>query len=120
MRTKEKLAMRRSLKPGAGHPLETTLLDDWSAIDWANDLICIEAGDHTGRGTLDIGKGASGRGSVVRSTRLALLAAVIAGGSWAGVARAGGINWTDAELPPTNINGHRYTYSTPIYWTGKT
>ncbi len=33
----------------------TAPTNDWSAIDWANRVICIEAGDHTGRGTLTLG-----------------------------------------------------------------
>ena len=29
--------------------------NDWSAIDWSNDVICIQAGDYTSRGTLKLG-----------------------------------------------------------------
>src|ERR1051325_8336375 len=41
----------------------------WSAIDWANNTICIAAGDHTGKGILDIpgnANGTPGRYKVLR------------------------------------------------------
>ena len=34
--------------------------DAWSTINWAADVICIEAGDHTGKGTLTIPNSANG------------------------------------------------------------
>jgi len=33
----------------------TAPVGDWSAINWSNNVICIEAGDHTKRGTLKLG-----------------------------------------------------------------
>lgn len=39
----------------------------WSSINWSNDVICIQAGDHTAKGTLTIGaSGAVGRPKVLR------------------------------------------------------
>ncbi|MEK7705929.1 MAG: hypothetical protein AAB426_13285, partial [Myxococcota bacterium] len=32
----------------------TAPTNDWSVIDWSHRVICIEAGDHTGRGDLDV------------------------------------------------------------------
>jgi hypothetical protein len=32
----------------------TSPKNDWSAVNWSNDVICIQAGDHTARGTLGI------------------------------------------------------------------
>ncbi|MEK7703657.1 MAG: hypothetical protein AAB426_01765 [Myxococcota bacterium] len=44
--------------------------NDWSAIDWSNRVICIEAGDHTGRGTLTpTASGTAGVRSVLRYYR---------------------------------------------------
>ncbi len=43
---------------------------DWSAVDWSKHVICIEAGDHTGRGTLTMaGNGSAPRWNVLRSYR---------------------------------------------------
>ena len=48
----------------------TTPKTDWSAINWSNRVICIQAGDHTGRGTLTISSsGTSGTRKVLRYTR---------------------------------------------------
>ena len=48
----------------------TTPTGDWSAINWSNTVICIQAGDHTGRGTLTIGaSGTSGTRKVLRYYR---------------------------------------------------
>ncbi len=48
----------------------TSPTNNWSAINWSNDVICIEGGDHTGRGTLTIStSGASGGLKVLRYTR---------------------------------------------------
>ena len=33
----------------------------WSSINWSNNTICIEAGDHTSKGTLTIPSSASGK-----------------------------------------------------------
>ena len=37
----------------------TTPTNDWSAIDWSNNVICIGPGDHTPRGTLRLAVGGS-------------------------------------------------------------
>ena len=48
----------------------TTPTGDWSAINWANNVICIDKGDHTGRGTLTLGSsGTSGTRKVLRYYR---------------------------------------------------
>lgn len=48
----------------------TTPTNSWSAVNWSNDVICIEAGDHTGRGTLTLGSsGTSGTHKVLRYAR---------------------------------------------------
>ncbi len=50
--------------------MNTTPTSDWSAINWSNNVICIQAGDHTGRGTLTLGSsGTSGIRKVLRYTR---------------------------------------------------
>ena len=42
----------------------------WSSINWANNTICIQAGDHTAKGTLTLGSsGTSGTRKVLRYTR---------------------------------------------------
>lgn len=44
----------------------------WSSINWSNNTICIEAGDHTHKGTLEIpswANGAAGNYKVLRYTR---------------------------------------------------
>lgn len=44
----------------------------WSSINWSNNTICIEAGDHTGKGTLTVPAGTSGTHAnrkVLRYTR---------------------------------------------------
>lgn len=44
----------------------------WSSINWSNNTICLEAGDHTGKGTLTIpssANGSSGQYKVLRYTR---------------------------------------------------
>jgi hypothetical protein len=42
----------------------------WSSINWSNNVICIEAGDHTAKGTLTLGSsGTSGTRKVLRYTR---------------------------------------------------
>ena len=44
--------------------------DAWSTINWAADVICIEAGDHTAKGTLTLGSsGTSGTRKVLRYYR---------------------------------------------------
>jgi len=48
----------------------TSPTNSWSAINWSNDVICIEAGDHTGRGTLTLGSsGTSSTRKVLRYVR---------------------------------------------------
>jgi hypothetical protein len=48
----------------------TTPTNNWSAIDWSNDVICVEAGDHTARGTLTLGaSGTSSKYKVLRYYR---------------------------------------------------
>jgi len=48
----------------------TSPTNSWSAIDWSKDVICIEAGDHTGRGTLTLGSsGTPGTQKVLRYYR---------------------------------------------------
>lgn len=48
----------------------TTPTNNWSAINWSNNVICIQAGDHTGRGLLTIGSsGTSGNRKILRYTR---------------------------------------------------
>jgi len=48
----------------------TTPTTDWSAINWSNNVICIEAGDHTDRGTLTLrSSGTSGTYKVLRYYR---------------------------------------------------
>ena len=48
----------------------TTPTGDWSAINWSNNVICIQAGDHTGRGTLTLtSSGTAGTRKVLRYTR---------------------------------------------------
>ncbi len=45
----------------------TSPTNNWSAINWSNDVICIQKGDHTGRGDLDMGSsGSSGNYKVIR------------------------------------------------------
>lgn len=45
----------------------TTPTNDWSAITWSNTVICIQTGDHTGRGTLTLGgSGTSGTRKILR------------------------------------------------------
>jgi hypothetical protein len=45
----------------AAQPCEQTITPDtapinsWSAIDWSKNVICIQAGDHSGRGRLTLG-----------------------------------------------------------------
>lgn len=48
----------------------TTPAGDWSAINYSNRVICIEAGDHTGRGTLEFtANGTASTYKVLRYTR---------------------------------------------------
>ncbi len=48
----------------------TAPTNDWSVIDWSHRVICIEAGDHTGRGDLDVAaSGTAGARKVLRYTR---------------------------------------------------
>jgi len=48
----------------------TTPTNDWSAINWANTVICIEAGDHTARGLLTLGaSGTAGTRKILRYVR---------------------------------------------------
>ncbi len=50
----------------------TTPTNDWSAINWSNNTICIQNGDHTGRGPLtipDTADGTSGNYKALRYTR---------------------------------------------------
>jgi len=49
----------------------TTPADNWSAIDWSHDTICIQNGDHTGRGILAIPSNASGTASNYKVLRYA-------------------------------------------------
>ena len=45
----------------------TTPTTDWTAITWTNTNICIQTGDHTGRGVLNLGaSGTSGTRKVLR------------------------------------------------------
>jgi hypothetical protein len=44
--------------------------NNWSSINWSNTVICIENGDHTGRGPLTLGSsGTSGVQKILRYTR---------------------------------------------------
>lgn len=48
----------------------TSPTTDWSAINWSNNVICIEVGDHTGRGKLSIGaSGTSGTRKIVKGVK---------------------------------------------------
>jgi hypothetical protein len=65
-----------ALTAPAQQPCEQTITTstaptgDWSAINWSNNVICIQAGDHTGRGTLTIqASGTPGARKVLRYTR---------------------------------------------------
>jgi len=48
----------------------TTPTTDWSAIVWTNNVICIQVGDHTGRGTFSTGAaGTSGTRKVIKGVQ---------------------------------------------------
>lgn len=48
----------------------TTPTTDWSAINWTNDVICIQVGDYSGRGKFTLGaSGTSGRRKVVKGVK---------------------------------------------------
>jgi len=48
----------------------TSPTGDWSAVNWSNNVICIDKGDHTGRGTLTVStSGTSGTRKVLRYYR---------------------------------------------------
>lgn len=49
--------------------MSTSPTSNWSAINWSNDVICIEAGDHTGRGALTIPSTADGTPSTRKVLR---------------------------------------------------
>ena len=76
----------------------TSPTNSWSAINWANNVICIEVGDHAGRGELSLGSsGAAGARKVLR-----------------GVTASGGVPsdpWSDsarAAIQRLTTNDHDY------------